>query len=148
MARFNLVKLATSLVPLIHKQLGEDEADSILVELNARLNIFTARYESEYHQLISAKLGLPNLSPDVLESFLKALELARIDYTLFFRELCDCESDDIDGLFERVEPAGDTSQLREWLMNEYSGVHDQEAMKKVNPRYTLRNRYKNCVLFF
>ena len=114
MARFNLVKLATSLVPLIHKQLGEDEADSILVELNARLNIFTARYESEYHQLMSAKLGLPNHSPYILESCLKDLELARVNYTLSSHELCDCESGDINRLFERVEPAGNASQLRKW----------------------------------
>jgi uncharacterized protein YdiU (UPF0061 family) len=149
LARFNLVKLATSFVPLIHKQMGLEDPDiddsKILVELNRRLNMFTTRYEEEYHSLMAAKLGIPNLTPDVLESFLKALALSRVDYTLTMRGLCDFTGD-IDDLFEGLEPAGDTSLLRAWLAKEYTGVRDREAMKAVNPRYTLRNSFVQRVI--
>jgi uncharacterized protein YdiU (UPF0061 family) len=115
-----------------------------LVELNKNLNMFMPRYEEEFLALMAAKLGMSELTSDMLETFLKALSLAKVDYTLFFRALCDYE--DIAGLFEGLEAAGDTSSLREWLLKEYTGERDCEAMKKVNPRYTLRNSFVQRVI--
>ena len=137
-ARWNLARLAETLLPLIHS----DEKAAIAAAANA-VNAFTDRYDAYWLDGMRAKLGLlVSTDPEDLalaNDFLAALDAAQADYTLSFRLLSSTA-------------LGDKAWAERWhqrLAGAESAVSAEEraaAMNRVNPLYIPRNHQVEAAL--
>ena len=86
-ALWNLSRLAEALLPLIASDL--DEAVRLATE---RLDRFEARFERAFLAVMRPKLGLAREEEhdlSLIEGLLGCLAAQKVDYTVFFRRLCD-----------------------------------------------------------
>ncbi len=113
-ALWNLARLGEALLPLVSPNV--DEAVRVASEALAR---YEPRFERAHLDVMRAKLGLTPRDEDaqdaaLVERLLALLAARRVDYTLFFRRLCelaDASSDStLAPLFE-----GDEGAIRTWL---------------------------------
>ncbi len=129
--------LASAMAPLIGAKKSED---------------LLACYEPAFHQQIqkelSAKLGLAlheeqdNL---LIRDLLQLLHSQKVDYTIFFRQLCDFHSEDDPGKVRDLFP--DRNLFDKWarrythrlLRENIAADARQQAMRTKNPLYILRN---------
>ncbi|MFC1747798.1 YdiU family protein, partial [Pseudomonadota bacterium] len=141
---FNLSCLAQGLLPLLHENM--DESVKLAQE---RLNGYWQIYRSKEQLVIKAKLGLleSHEEDQTLWTDLLALMEGQVDFTNFFRALCD---------FDRYQPVGNHT-LRDMFLDRdafdawaqrYANRLEKESsddalrkreMKSVNPKYILRN---------
>ncbi len=134
-ARWNLARLAESLLPLLHPQ--EERAVELAVEA---VEAFGSVHASAWSVGMRTKLGLPDEVPgDVVASraaeLLDLLQEHRIDYTSFFRGL---------GARARGEaaPPGAAAHpvaLEEWTRRWLQLGPDGTSMDRANPVYIPRN---------
>lgn len=134
-AHWNLYCLGQALLPLMD---GQDQA-------LAALDTYRPSFESALTDALRAKLGLiDHLNPQdlpLIEQLLELLAANRVDYTLFWRCLCDFRQapEGVRDLFAD-RPAFDT-----WALRYRARIADIDpdaqglAMRSVNPRYVLRN---------
>src|SRR5262249_33819741 len=90
-ALWNLARLADALLGLIRED--REEAVRIATE---RLHRFAPRFDTAYLRVMCAKLGLVREERGdrtLVEGLLTELAAHRVDYTLFFRRLCDAAAD-------------------------------------------------------
>lgn len=147
-ALWNLAQLANAIYPLIEEV---EPLQQILEESQAS-------YIVKYREMMAQKLGLTDWSI-MDQDFFKTLEdnmaKSELDYTLFFRELSNERKTSATDFWEVVEKTtylekGIAEHKENWMKwhTEYAGyvqaegVDEQErttAMKKVNPKYVLRN---------
>ena len=141
-ALWNLSALAHSLSPLIPRE-GLEQA----------LARFEPLLGQEFSRLMRAKLGINSQQASDTQLFGDLFELLhqqRIDYTRFLRELSCIDSNGIQAvldLFVDREPAIQwLNQYLERCKQEFSDsgelisdAHRCQAMRKVNPKYILRN---------
>ncbi len=136
---WNLSCLAHALLSLV----SEEEAF-------AALDSYEADFNDAYELLMRAKLGLAESEADdhaLLKELLDALAANAVDYTNFFRRLNSFSSapDDHNDLLRDMflDPASFDSwatKYRARLRLELSVDHERESrMKRVNPKYVLRN---------
>lgn len=153
-ALWNLERLCEAFLPLI-----PDE-----VRLRATLELYMSTFQQNYSQMFAQKLGIGSLESEddekLVHDLLSLLEASETDYTLFFRALCawpaDGDSSDENFLkltspaFYSSTAAQDASVRERWIRWSQSyfarikqaGVPDEARhaeMKKVNPKYVLRN---------
>lgn len=135
-AHWNLNMLARTLSPLVNYALCEELLD----------DLFKSTYENVYSEIMYAKMGLEAEDEDdriLFHSMLNALTNARIDYTSFFRKLSSFEGDKSEILDITVNRAPLDSWLDRYikrLEKENVSVSERhEKMKKVNPKYVLKN---------
>jgi uncharacterized protein YdiU (UPF0061 family) len=86
-ALFNLARLAETLVPLV-----DDDEERAVSTLTRRLEPFGARFEAAYTAELRGKLGLVTEHDDdgeLARELLDRLAASEVDYTVFFRALCD-----------------------------------------------------------
>lgn len=141
---FNLSCLAQGLLPLLH----EDKNESLELAQH-HLNGYWKIYRQAEINVIRAKLGLVEQQKEDKELWddLLGLMEGQVDFTNFFRALCN---------FNRQQPS-DNHKLRDMFLNReafdmwaqrYANRLGSEAsnddkrcqaMKKVNPKYILRN---------
>jgi uncharacterized protein YdiU (UPF0061 family) len=143
-ALWNLVRFAETLLPLIN-----DNGERAVSLANESLKQFPRIFEAAYDRVLRTKFGLMseqegdrNLATELLER----LAADRVDYTLFFRTLCDVvedasAEDRIAPLFE--EPEAYHSWARKWrnrLTKESSAPATRAAaMRRANPAFIPRN---------
>lgn len=138
-ALWNLSCFAQTLVPLT----GRDAAV-------AALNEYQALFAAEYAKLMCAKLGLTSeraSDSELIFTLLQLFQRNAIDYTRFFRRLCDFKTesrernDSLRDMF--VDPASFDDWAKEYrtrLAAENSvDAPRHELMRQVNPEYILRN---------
>ncbi|MBP8306208.1 MAG: YdiU family protein [Burkholderiaceae bacterium] len=145
-ARWNLARLAETLLPLI-----DADADRAIALAVAVIDEFPVRYEHHWLAVMRAKLGLIGQAPEDLalaNDFLALLQAHQIDFTQAFRRLADAA--------DSTRPAGaqamqalfsDPAALDGWLARWHSRVAAQAcepapraaAMRQVNPAYIARN---------
>ena len=140
---FNLSCLAQALLPALHE--NSDEAVTLA---KAALAEYQEIYTLKYQSLMRKKLGLTITTDDdkkLISSLLDCLEINHVDYSLFFRRLSQILSDDkitacrdlfldrnaFDSWFEHYQER----LLQESILPEKRS----EQMKKVNPKFILRN---------
>jgi len=140
---WNCYALANALLPLI-----DDKAAA-----EAALDGYIDAYEDEYDRLMRAKLGLTRSEQGdraLFDAMFQAMQDSHVDFTQFFRRLCDLRVDATDtaaadaplrDLFiDRAAFDAWALQYRARLRAE--GSRDAErgvAMRGVNPKYVLRN---------
>ena len=151
-AKWNLVKLAEALYPLIGS----------IPPLEEALVAYTETYEAEESRHFAAKLGLAAADKSLVDELFEVLALAETDMTLFFRGLANVPIDQASGEASDESllaplagayylPGALTDEVRArtlaWLRRYAACVRREEAprelrkqrMDAVNPKYVLRN---------
>ncbi len=148
-ALWNLTQLANTLYPLI------EDAEP----LQAILDAYKKEYIREQHAMMCSKLGFNNadaVSDEFIHILEENLRQSEIDMTLFFRELSSIEFTKFNEFWnvlkevsylEKSELKSRKKEWKEWfncylfrLHNEDLNVEERlTQMKKVNPKYVLRN---------
>lgn len=140
MGEWNCYALGQALLPLI----GNVDATRTALEP------FQAHYVTRLDHLLHAKLGLVSTQKSdqlLFDAMFGLMEANHVDFTLFFRLLCDLQMDDAgqdtplrDLFIDR--PAFDAwaTQYRSRLRQENSvDLGRRLAMQAINPKYVLRN---------
>lgn len=144
---FNLEKLLVALSPVLtHEQKKRGK-----IILKGYLDVYRMRFL----QLFRAKLGLLGEEEEdgyLITSLLKMMEDRRSDFTMTFRQLAEVSSDQLRSrnLTQTwaLEDLSSHKLFSDWLAvylqrlsrpRAESDQHRQERMKRVNPRYVLRN---------
>jgi uncharacterized protein YdiU (UPF0061 family) len=150
-ALWNLNRLAAAFHPLVK---SEDR-------LHQSLDLYRTTFQTAHNQMLSQKLGLSSLQTDddlrLVTDMDELLQAAETDYTIFFRQLSDwpANSDAAVPFIDQISPAfysdSTTSSVRErwtdWseryvarVRNDtITGAARSQSMKRVNPKYVLRN---------
>jgi uncharacterized protein YdiU (UPF0061 family) len=143
-ALWNLVRLTETLLPLI-----DDNGERAVSLANESLQQFSLLFEAAYDRVLRDKLGLLSAREDdraLATELLEQLASNRVDYTLFFRTLCDVVEDvsaeaRLASLFE--QPEGYHSWAEKWR---YRLAKDPSvpatraaAMRRANPAFIPRN---------
>ncbi len=141
-ALWNLSALAHALSPLVERE-----------ELEQALGQYETQLNQYFSDLMRAKLGLLTHFPDdgtIFDQMFALLATNNVDYTRFFRQL---SSLDIEGEQEVIDLFINREDAKKWLelylqrcqreMDAQGRVVDIktrcERMRKVNPKYVLRN---------
>ena len=148
-AERNFGMFCTALQPL----LAIDE--NALQQLEEIRNSFGQVMHEEMQKMFAAKLGLATFDADLFNELARLMMQTSVDYTMFFRELSSIP-DDIEPLkksFYSILNEEMTTRWTEWLTKWKSLITDTskdkttssrsveaiaEQMKRVNPKYTLR----------
>ena len=150
-AKWNLIKLAEALYPLIGS----------IPPLEEALVAYTETYEAAESRMFAAKLGLSKADKPLVDELFQLLALAETDMTLFFRGLANVplHEDSADDLllaplasayYTPDELTGDVrARTVAWLRRYGACVRQEglqgtpalrkERMDAVNPKYILRN---------
>lgn len=142
---FNLSCLAQALLPLIDKS-PDKGAELAKKELEDYQTIFV----DEYSAVMRNKLGLEKEDKQdqvLLENLLNLMTDDKVDHTIFFRRLCDFDSNDIsnnsairDIFMQRdIFDLWSTSYQERLAKEDDSDEQRAIKMKKINPKYILRN---------
>ena len=142
-ARWNLARLAETLLPLI-----DEDTQRAIQEATEVIDEFPQRYQQHWLAGMRAKLGLTTEQPQDLalaSDFLAALDGQGVDFTLAFRRLGDAA--EYDQAFSLQALAADAAALNRWierwrarLAQEPLPAADRtRAMRAVNPLYIPRN---------
>ena len=139
-AHWNCYALAEALLPLIG---NVDQAQEALAK-------FRPEYLAGINDLLHRKLGLNQHLPEdggLIDRMFLLMQQNRVDFTLFFRRLCDFQLDapatvaNIRDLFVDLLAFDDwVAQYRRRLQQENSNdIARKLAMRATNPKYILRN---------
>jgi len=144
-ARWNLARLAETLLPLI-----DPDVDAAIAAATVVIDEFPGRYEAHRQQVMRAKLGLSRAGADdaaLIDELLGLMHAQRVDFTSAFRRLADTLDAASGGpdwwaLWRETEP------VRAWharwqarLAGEgaRSAQDTARAMRAVNPIHIPRN---------
>jgi len=143
-AHWNVVRLAETLLPLI----SSDEEEAVRLATD-RLERFVSIFDEAHLRVMRAKLGMVREEEgdrDLSNDLLQHLAANKVDFTLFFRRLCDAalgtEHDaSVAALF------ADSSAYAEWALRwrarnakeDHTPQERAAAMKRANPRFIPRN---------
>lgn len=119
-------------------------------KLQDLLNLYPNYFETEYLRISRLKFGFlkeEEKDYEILVELLNSLSLLSIDYTYFFRKLCDYRLGDESSLKDIWDYYGNREELKAWLkryderlkLEEKSDIERSVAMKKVNPKFVLKN---------
>ena len=138
-ARWNLIVLADALGQICSKE-----------KLMQYMNTFLPQHEKVYLELMNKRLGLDasksgNSNLNLILELLGSLEASRIDYNLFFYKLTNLKS--FDDLSSVLDNTVFQDPLKQWFDSYIKVCEEQESsfesrfiiMKKVNPKYILKN---------
>ncbi|MDB4927518.1 MAG: hypothetical protein JWM10_2 [Myxococcaceae bacterium] len=143
-ARWNLARLAESLLPLL-----ADDEEAAVVAATERLDRFPALFGEAYGRVLRAKLGLTGDDPADLTlaaDLLERMAANGVDYTLLFRALCDAAAD-ATGDAAAAALFADPGAFHEWaaawrrrLASEGATAEARAgAMRRANPALIPRN---------
>jgi uncharacterized protein YdiU (UPF0061 family) len=147
-ALWNLARLAEALLPLISGD-GEQAAGKAADMATERLERFTARFEDAHLNVMRAKLGLAQEEEHdgaLVEGLLALLAAHHVDFTLFFRRLCDAGGGSPDsGLATLFD--GNEGPRHTWLQTWRARLATESvapearasAMRRANPAFIPRN---------
>jgi uncharacterized protein YdiU (UPF0061 family) len=153
-AQWNLMRLAEALHPLIPD----------VERLGQSLRLYKEVFERSYMGTLALKLGMPSLTGErerkIAEDVFDLMESSQADLTIFFRLLSErafgeSPGDSGDDFIRRITPSfylqsdlpkDVRSQWQDWarrradLLDPRVSPQEREAsMKRVNPKYVLRN---------
>ena len=144
-ALWNLYRLANAILPLFN---GTEPLEEVLAE-------YQPAYDERWNGMLSDKLGL-NDKPDddFIKSLWSTLSLTGTDYTIFFRQLMNVETDTdnatirsiiLPAIYKEKEFTADTEAgflkwINQWQkLTAKQGAAQKEKMRSANPKYVLRN---------
>ncbi len=125
-AAWNLARFAETLLPLI-----DPDVDAAIAIATAALDTFKGSYQHAFQARMSAKLGIAQEDPELVDDLLALLEQQRADFTSFFRSLSAGTAPDGFG---------------DWAQRWQALGPDIAAMDRVNPLYIPRNHLVEAAL--
>jgi uncharacterized protein YdiU (UPF0061 family) len=138
-ALWNLARFGEALLPIVSKD--EDEAAQLATDT---LNSFNARFDAAFGAVMGAKLGFQTEAPGDAElamDLLTRLQDSAVDYTIFFRRLCDVEENSVSAMFDN--PGAFHEWAERWrarLASENNTPESRaDAMRRANPAFIPRN---------
>ena len=142
---WNLVRLAEGLLPIIAPDDHEAVMDATVEKLKELLVEFPKIYEQYYQEEMRQKLGLTQPDNALVESLILLLDHNKVDYTYFFRKLCDVVENATKPTIAVVRDLFlDTKAFDQWL-SDYLGKlpvdtlnASAQQMRQHNPKYILR----------
>jgi len=153
-ARWNLVRLAEALLPLLEQEQGSEEA--AIVSAKEALAAFDPQFETARNTGMRRKLGLfeeRDGDAALAEGLLKSMASNQADFTLTFRRLCDAVAGPEGDRGVRVlfaDPVAYDSWAAGWrprLEEETVPVRARAAaMQMASPAYIARNHVVEAVL--
>jgi len=142
---WNLVRLAEALLPLIASSQDEAIIDAKVEILKEILFEFPKKYEQFYQEAMRLKLGLLQVENALVEELVLLLDRNKVDYTFFFRALCDVvDRPSIDTIAVVKDLFLDHQGFDRWLQKYLSYIPSETAsqaarvMRLNNPKYILR----------
>jgi uncharacterized protein YdiU (UPF0061 family) len=149
-ARWNLARLAETLLPLMVDTEDEDAVQQAIAQVTEVIDAFPAWYQAALLQGQRAKLGLgaegdATADAALAEDWLEMLHTQQVDYTLAWRRLAEAAAGDpsrLQALFRDAAP------LQAWLSRwrergdadlGVTGADRAAAMRRVNPWVIPRN---------
>ena len=144
--QWNLACLASSLLPLIHK----DEKKSIILAQNA-VDKFPDLYKEEWLKLFRNKLGLQTKKENddkLIKSLLIQMETSKTDFTLTFRDLCPLVIQEDKSFYNKfIKHFSNSKDINNWLSNWKTRLSFEKEkndntfdfIKNINPAYIPRN---------
>ncbi|MCB2073956.1 MAG: YdiU family protein [Novosphingobium sp.] len=148
---WNLTRLAETLLPL----LAQDEDAAIAIAENA-LSDFPALFQDAHNSSMLRKLGILNPEQEdfaLANTVLTAMSDNQVDFTLFFRRLCDAVEpgagdEPVRALF--IDPTECDTVLTQWrerLAHQPEPAdRKRETMRAANPAYIPRNHRIEAVI--
>jgi uncharacterized protein YdiU (UPF0061 family) len=143
-ALWNLARLAEALLPVI----SADKQQAVALA-TARLDAFGEQFAAAHGRVQRAKLGLTRDEPgddDLLADLYTRLAANTVDFTVFFRRLCDAAADlsaDPDVAATFADPSAFAPWAEQWrhrLQREPAATAERRAaMRQVNPAFIPRN---------
>lgn len=140
-AEQNFMMFCTALMPLLQ---SNPDASS---QLNAILEGFSAMMQEKWKAMWTSKLGLATFDAPLFNDLIPLMIESSLDYTIFFRELSHIP-EDFSSLLKSFynETIVDKKLLEEWKVwhQRWLDLIDTSRddisvqMKKINPKYTLR----------
>ena len=143
-AQWNMARFAESLLPLL-----DDDRARAVAQTTALLHEFIPRYEKAWLARMGGKIGLSAPQQDdqkLIEELLAAMADNEVDFTLFFRRLCNAvenpaNPDEIRPLFNR--PDAWESWAERWhqrlAADPLSSAERAKRMRALNPAVIPRN---------
>ena len=142
---FNISCFAQTLLPLLDE--NPDKAQMLAIR---EMKTYKHEYLRYYTKIMQKKLGLTTQSVEdklLLNDLLTMMKDDRVDYTILFRRLCDFDSSNLSAnnkirdLFQQRERFDQWAvRYQQQLSKEnVSDTERQLKMKKINPKYILRN---------
>ena len=153
-AHWNLARLAEALLPLLEEE--EGSADAGLASAQEALAAFEVQFEAAWLGGLRRKLGLwseQEGDAGLAESLLERMAANRVDFTLFFRKLCDAASGPAGDAAVRelfAEPRAYDDWAVGWrqrLSDEAASAEQRSAaMRAANPAFLPRNHFVEAVI--
>ena len=142
-ARWNLARLAETLLPLI----DPEKPERAVARVTEIIDAFPAWFEVPWLDGLRAKLGLTSTDDDDLAlgtDWLALLQQHHVDFTLAWRRLADAAAGDDAPL---IANTGEHTDLRDWLARWRARCASEpidartraQSMRRVNPIYIARN---------
>lgn len=134
-AQWNLYCLGQALLPLIGAQ------DDALAALEGYRSTFEAALTAAFRGKLGLDDALREEDVPLIDTLLQALAADRVDYTVFWRRLCDfrLQREAVRDLF--IDRAAFDAWARRYEVRcaDLDPQLQRQAMRSVNPRYVLRN---------
>ncbi len=149
-ALWNLTRLAETLLPLI-----DDDQTAAIALAEATLNNFAPRFETAYQQGMARKIGLATCEADLVQDLLDLMAMQEIDFTQFFRALCDeatLAEGDLNGPARALfaAPGAFDDWTARWrracAADGIAPAERRHAMRRVNPAFIPRNHRIEAVI--
>ena len=153
-ALWNLARLAESLLPVLARESGSEEAG--LVAANEALSAFEPQFQSAHSAGLRRKLGLVverEGDAALAENLLQCMAANHADFTLTFRRLCDAAAGPkgdagVRALF--ADPIAYDGWAAGWRRRLEEEVADGQArtaaMRRMNPAFIPRNHLVEAAL--
>ena len=150
-ARWNLARLAETLLPLVADPDDEAAIERAVAAAHAALDVFDAEHERARRDGQRQRLGLPpprdadeaQVDAALADSFLALMQTQAVDHTLGWRHLADAAEgrpQPLQALFS--EPSALSPWMERWRTRWTDGATPAaraEAMRQVSPRVIPRN---------
>jgi len=126
--KWNMVRFAQALLPIISK-----DKDQSVNELNKVLTLFDDKFNVKFYSMMKKKLGISREleNNELIDEFLKWLEISKADYTNTFIALMDEEA-----VADKIYKTAEFLELKNKLSA--AGLN-KELMEQSNPYFILRN---------
>jgi uncharacterized protein YdiU (UPF0061 family) len=150
-ALWNLARLAEALLPIV-----DPDVDRAVALVGERLDAFAPRFEAAHLRVQRAKLGLTLEDPGdpaLLEDLYARLAANEVDFTQFFRRLCDAAADPARDA-EVASGFADPDAFAAWAVRWRARLAREPgepaarraAMRRVNPALVPRNHRVEAII--
>ena len=134
-AKQNFDMFCSALMPLLTEH---PQAQKNLINIK---NGFANTFQEKMTTMWANKLGLETLDKELFNELMSLMQESFIDYTIFFRELCNLPKDmsELNNAFYKEPTQSLKDQWAQWLEKWKSKcTATSEQLKAINPKYTLR----------